>query len=188
MADPDMRNDTCKWCGEKTLIFRDNQLCDDCDSRTVYCCVCRSRKSEESRCRHVFYAIDHGWTGAGVYPSGDSDMKRPVMRLLSALGEDFARELREAIRQRKFYTWIVAPMIGGGGILDLGGMHHRWGDQVIALGQSERAEELHDGFCWLQSLYKGNTTKANRATIGWINEWLWPFTPSLISSTEREHG
>lgn len=173
----DMRNGTCKWCGEKSLVFRDNRLCEDCDSRTVYCKICRQRQGESGHCRHVFYATDCGWTGAGVFDC-DTNMRLPVQRLLSALGEDFARDLREAIRRRQFYTWIVAPMIGGGGSLDLGGMHHRWGNQMMALGESDRSDELSDGFHWLQSLYKGSTAKANKTTIGWINEWLWPFTPA----------
>jgi hypothetical protein len=95
------------------------------------------------------------------------------------MGEDFARDLRSAIKSARFHTWMVAPMIGGGGHLSLYGMPrvNSYGDRLIELGESGRAEELHDGYRWLVSLYDGYTAKANRTTIGWINQWLWPFTP-----------
>lgn len=98
------------------------------------------------------------------------------------MGEDFTRDLKVAIKSGKFYTWMIAPMIGGGGLLELHGMPERdggmwmWGERLIELGQSDRADVLADGYRWLVSLYKNNTMKANRATLAWIDQWLWPLS------------
>lgn len=176
---------TCKWCRTEGEVYRDNMLCDTCDSDTVYCSVCRSREHYESKCRHVFQSHGWGeWRGAGFDPI-DAEMKAPFHRLLSAMGEEFAVDLKAAIRRGKFFTWMIAPMIGGGGMLELNGMPLRegrsmlfeWGDSLIKLGEGPQADKLHDGYCWLVSLYKSKTTKANRTTVAWIDEWLWPFTP-----------
>lgn len=172
----------CKWCEEKTEVFRDNSLCHDCDSDTVYCCICKSRVSSEYKCRHVFRDDYFEWRGAGFNPD-DSEMKIPFHRLLSAMGEDFAFDLKTAIKSGKFYTWMTAPIIGGGGLLEINGMPNRdgkwmthvWGNKIIELGESERADKFSDGYHWLVSLYKTKTAKANRTTINWIDQWLWPF-------------
>lgn len=181
----DHKTGTCKWCGDKGDVFRDNGLCDDCDSNTIRCSVCRCRQHYDSSCRHVFQDRNFEWRGAGAY-SCDEEMREPFHRLLSALGEDFARDLKAAIRSGKFYTWMVAPMIGGGGTLELNGMPQRdgrwmvteWGRALIKLGESDRADYFADGYHWLASLYQTKTTKANRTTVGWIDRWLWPLTPS----------
>lgn len=175
-----MREGTCRYCSTKTLVYRDNRLCEDCDSRTIYCAVCRRREHEDNPCRHVFKNEHCEWHGAGYDPI-DPEMERPFHRLLSSMGEDFARELKDAIKSRRFHTWLVAPMIGGGGMLELHGFSswHRgreYGDRLLDLGERER-DELADGYHWLASLYNGNTTKANRTTIAWIDRWLWPFRP-----------
>ncbi|PDT77203.1 hypothetical protein [Bradyrhizobium sp. C9] len=183
MTQSDYKHGTCAWCGNQEEVFRDNMLCDTCDSDTVYCTVCRSRQHHESKCRHVFQSHGCGeWRGAGFDPI-DNEMKAPFHRLLSAMGEDFAVDLKTAIRSGRFFTWTIAPMIGGGGMLELNGMPQRdgrsmlfeWGDALIKLGEGRRAEELHDGYRWIVSLYKRNTTKANRTTLAWIDQWLWPF-------------
>jgi hypothetical protein len=176
----------CKWCRSDGEVYRDNSLCEECDSRTVYCLVCRERSHEDYACRHVFKSDDCGWHGSGYDPS-DKDMMRPFHRLLSVMGEDFARDLKSAIKSGKFHTWMVAPMIGSGGMLTLYGMpseiRRDYEDRLVELGQSERADELHDGYRWLVSLYDRSTTKANRSTIEWIDRWLWPFAaPSALSS------
>lgn len=178
----------CKWCSVKGDVFKDNSLCDDCDSNTIICRVCHDRQNWDNKCRHVFQDEEFQWRGAGVDPC-DQEMREPFHRLLSVMGEEFARDLKDAIKSRQFYTWLVAPMIGGGGCLSLYGMPQRddqwlaseYGDKLIKLGQSERADDLSDGYYWLVSLYKGNTTKANRTTIAWIDRWLWPLTPSVNS-------
>jgi hypothetical protein len=188
----DHKAGTCRWCRDKTDVWHDTLLCDDCDSNTVHCRICRARVHYESKCRHVFQDNEFEWRGAGVNPS-DDEMKRPFHRLLSAMGEEFAIDLKAAIKSGKFFTWMVAPMIGGGGILEVNGMPARdgkrmvtaWGDRLIELGESRRAEELHDGYSWLVSLYKGNTRVANRTTIGWIDNWLWPFTPVAVKRSAR---
>ena len=177
----DQKIGMCRWCREKGEIYRDSLLCETCDSDTVYCSICRCRQHYESKCRHVFQDRDFQWCGSGVHPCAE-DAKPAFHRLLSAMGEEFAVELKAAIRAGKFYTRLIAPMIGGGGILELHGMrdHARsWGDAMIRLGEGDRAERLADGYCWLASLYQRRTLKANRTTISWIDQWLWPFTPSL---------
>lgn len=182
----DYKLGTCKWCSTEGDVFRDNMLCDDCDSHTVVCGICKQRRGEYSKCRHVFQDQHFEWRGAGFDPT-DAEMMVPFHRLLSAMGEEFARDLKAAIKSRKFYTWLVAPMIGGGGTLTLYGMPERdgelmmfaWGNRLLDLGQGGRAEALSDGYHWLVSLYQGSTTKANRTTITWIDRWLWPFTPTV---------
>lgn len=182
----DYKLGTCKWCRDKCEIYRDTLLCEACDSDTVHCRVCRCRQSADNHCRHVFQDREFQWRGAGVCPS-DDDMRIPFHRLLSVMGEEFAVDLKAAIKSGEMYTWMIAPMIGGGGRLEVNGMPRRdgkfmmfeWGDRLIELGQSRRAEELHNGYRWLVSLYKTNTMRANRTTIGWIDRWLWPLTPAI---------
>lgn len=166
---------TCKWCGEKGDVFLDNLRCDDCDSNVYRCSICRCDYHYENACRHIFQDQYFEWRGAGVQPD-DKEMMLPFHRLLSAMGENFARDLKEAIRSGQFYTWMVAPMIGGGGNLSLYGMPHGYGDKLIKLGESDRAIKFSDGYHWLASLYKKNTIAANRTTISWIDQWLWPFS------------
>jgi hypothetical protein len=190
MTDTTYKTGTCKWCGNKDEIYRDTMLCEECDTDTIYCRVCRERCSYEYKCRHVFQDDCFQWHGAGV-SSDDDDVKVPFQRFLSAMGEDFARDLKTGIRSGRFHTWMVAPMIGGGGSLTLYGMPdrdgqmmlHSWGDKIIDLGESRRAGEFASGYSWLVSLYNRSTTKANRTTIRWIDQWLWPTTPSF--ATER---
>lgn len=179
----DYRNGTCKWCGNPGEVFRNNSLCDSCDSDTFFCLVCRERTHLEYKCRHVFQDEGFQWRGAGVHPT-DGAMKVPLHRLLSAMGEEFSRDLKVAIKSKKFHTWMVAPMIGGGGTLSLYGMPERdgrwmvreWGDRLLELGESDRAAEFADGYRWLVSLYDNKTTKANLATLDWIDQWLWPLS------------
>lgn len=182
---PDYKNGTCRWCKEKGKVYRDNLLCETCDSDTIYCSVCRQRYSYDYPCRHVFQDAHCEWRGSGVR-AVDDQMRLPFHRLLSAMGEDFARSLKVAIESGKFHTWTVAPLIGGGGSLTLYGMPDRegceplrdgWGDQLIDLGSSPRAAIFADGYHWLVSLYDRDTKKANQATIAWIDSWLWPLSP-----------
>ncbi len=180
----DYRLGTCKWCSSHGDLYRNTGLCESCDDDTIYCNICRRREHWESKCRHVFQDDGFEWRGSGVNPR-DDEMRIPFHRLLSAMGEEFAVDLKEAIGSGAFYTWLVAPMIGGGGSLWVYGMPARdgrwmvreYGQALIELGEGDRAEDLSDGYRWLASLYKTKTTIANRTTIGWINRWLWPLTP-----------
>lgn len=174
----DMKLGKCRWCGDRTNIYRDNRLCADCDSNVIRCNICKEdQHCDNQPCRHVFRDENFEWAGSGCDARSDRMMK-PFHRFLSAIGEDFARDLKVAIKSGEFYTWIVAPMIGGGGHLTLYGMAERnWGDKIIDLGESDRAEELHDGYCWLASLHTTNTKIANKTTLKWIDRWLWPLTP-----------
>lgn len=179
----DYKTGKCKWCGDVEELWSNSMLCDSCDSDTIYCHICRNRQHYESKCRHVFQGADLEWLGAGVDPC-DRAAQGSFHRLLSAMGEEFAVDLKKAIGSGGFYTWMVAPMIGGGGLLTMNGMPQRdgkwmvneWGDRLIGLGESDRAEKISDGYHWLVSLYKRSTLKANRTTVAWIDQWLWPLS------------
>ena len=167
----------CRWCENRGEVFRDSLLCDDCDGNIIRCSICRTDYHCQSCCRHVFQDRNFEWRGAGVHPY-DPELEVPFHRLLAAMPDGFAVDLKAAIRSGRFFTWMIAPLIGGGGILELNGMPdrrmvHGWGDALIKLG--DRAE-LADGYHWLASLYKRSTTKANRTTLLWIDRFLWPLS------------
>lgn len=177
---------TCKRCGDKKVsIFRDNRLCEDCDSDTYLCGICKTVQHRDDRCRHIFQDHDFEWMGAGVGVPDKYQLERlkpRLFKLFSLMPEGFARDLRTAIKSGRFYTWMVAPLLGGGGILEMNGMPDRdgkftvlkWGDALIEIGGGEHAEETADAYRWLVSLYKDHTPKANRATVIWIEEFLGP--------------
>ena len=89
--------------------------------------------------------------------------------------DGFARDLKAAIISGRFHTWLVAPMIGGGGILDLYGMPRSvgqsYGDAILALGESDDAEDFECGYHWLVSLFDDKTPDANALTVEWIDRW-----------------
>lgn len=189
----------CRWCGERGEVYRDNGLCEDCDSNTIHCRICRCRQHADNRCRHVFQDRWFEWAGAGSGCEPTPAVKSAFLELLTLMPEGFAADLRTAIKGGEFYTWVIAPMIGGGGILEMHGMplskFLTYGDDMLALGERHDAEETADGYRWLASLYQRKTLKANRLTIRWIDEWQrdrvpisgawfwhWPRTP------EREGG
>lgn len=175
----DHRKGKCCWCGADGEVFKDNGLCDDCDSQTIHCGICRCRQGSDNHCRHVFQDRWFEWSGAGVGYATDAT-KRAFMELLTLMPDGFAADLREAVGGGKFHTWIVAPLIGGGGTLELHGMpardgrsmFHAWGDEMIALGQRDDAEKTADGYHWLASLFERKTRAANKWTVEWIDEWL----------------
>jgi hypothetical protein len=181
---PDYKIGNCTWCGNQGEVFRDNGRCDDCDSNVVRCTICKQDQHYENHCRHVFQDQNFEWRGAG-FAAEDTDMKVPFLRLVGRMPAGFATDLRAAISSGRFYTWLLAPMIGGGGMLELHGMPDRdgrstlfeWGRAMIRLGEGPHAEETADGYRWLASLYQRNTPKANLATIAWIDEWrsTWPY-------------
>jgi hypothetical protein len=49
---------TCRWCDKKGEVYRNNGLCDDCDSRVIHCTICKQDQHEDSHCRHVFDRMD----------------------------------------------------------------------------------------------------------------------------------
>jgi hypothetical protein len=177
---------TCGWCGDKKDLWRDTGLCETCDNDAVHCSVCGGRQHYESKCRHVFQDENFEWSGSGVGYYTDAS-KQAFMETLTLMPEGFARDLRVAIKSRKFHTWFVAPMIGGGALFYLYGMPDRdgrrmvseWGDALAALGEREDADEIADGYRCLASLYDGKTRKANAIIIGWIDEWLRDQVPRV---------
>ena len=178
-ADSEYKDGACRWCSDEGQVFKDNSLCDNCDGDVVRCEICKHEYHRDDTCRHVFQDRHCEWRGAGMRPV-DPDLKAPFFAFLSAMPEGFATDLRTAIRSGRFHTWVVAPMIGGGGLLTLYGMPdrdgkwmpHKWGDEILTLSEGEKADELADGYRWLVSLYDKKTTTANRATVKWISEWL----------------
>lgn len=174
------RKGKCRWCGDKTLIYSDNKLCEDCDSNVILCSVCNEEYDSDDHCRHVFRDDNFVWCGSGAM--ANNDVKASFIKLLSLMPNGFAADLRKAIRSQKFYTWLIAPIIGSGGLLELHGMPnrdgkfmlHAWGDNLIELGQGEHAEEMADGYHWLASLYEDKTKDANKTTLEWIAEFTKP--------------
>lgn len=168
----------CRWCDDETKVYRDNRLCEDCDSNVIRCSICRTDVHVDDTCRHVYRDQNYEWRGSGAYI--DNDVKPALFRLFELMPEGFASDLRVAIKSRRFHTWLIAPLIGGGGTLELNGMPqrdgrwmvHAWGDAMIKIGEGYHAEETADGYRWLVSLYDDKTPKANRAMIAWIDEWL----------------
>lgn len=178
MSQSEFKKGTCAWCSDETTVYRDNSLCEQCDSDTVECGICGARQHYESKCRHVFQDADLDWAGAGVRAELTDASKRGLFKLLDLMPEGFAGELRVAIRSGRFYTWFTAPLIGGGAMMQLNGMgdysrSRMWGDRLVEVGESdETAEETADGYHWLASLYKRDTLRANNRTLDAINEWL----------------
>lgn len=171
---------TCDRCGYEGAIFADNKFCEDCDSNTITCSICNTLQSSSGHCRHVFRNEDFEWCGSGAY-SGPS-LKEPLFNLFALMPSGFVQDLRQAISSGEFYTWLMAPLIGGGGLLELHGMPQRdglprsplfyWGDKLLEIGEGEDAEETADGYHWLVSLYKDDTSEANQQTIAWIDEYI----------------
>jgi hypothetical protein len=168
---------TCRWCDKKGEVYRNNGLCDDCDSRVIHCTICKQDQHEDSHCRHVFRDRYFEWNGAGVRVPTKHDvrLKTALFTLLGVMPPRFADDLKSAIRSAKFHTWTISPMIGGGGILQLHGMPYdtgtKYGDAILEIGGGEHANDTADGYRWLVSLYDGDTPDANRVTVRWINAW-----------------
>jgi len=166
---------TCEWCGGDGQIFADNSRCESCDSSIRRCSICKVDQHTDDLCRHLFQDSDCEWRGAGIDPTGEG-LKEPFFELLSRMPDGFAADLRTAIRSGCFHTSLIAPLIGGGGVLEMHGMPGRryrgYGDALIALGDRDDAGDVADGFWWLVSLYDKATPKANRTTVSWIDEWL----------------
>ena len=168
----DYKRGTCRWCETKGQVFKNNLLCDDCDGDVVRCCICNHDQHRDDPCRHVFQDEDFDWCGAGVEYASDV-ARASFLTLVEKMPDGFAESLSSAIRSGRFYTWLIAPMIGGGGLLELNGMPDRegersvfwWGEQLTKIGESAAAERTRDGYCWLASLYKTDTPKANGITL-----------------------
>lgn len=173
----DFKRGECRWCGRHDDVYKDNLLCLDCDSDVIYCRVCKEEQhAHHDKCRHVFQDQYFQWNGAGVGLSPDANVRTSFFDLLTEMPRGFATDLRRAIRSGKFYTWLIAPLIGSGGLLELHGMDYRtgrnYGDAMMELGEHHPDDEgMADGYRWLASLYKRSTLKANRLTIRWIDEW-----------------
>lgn len=179
--DAELKKGTCSWCGDEGDIYSDNCRCEDCDNKVVHCAICNDDYDEDSKCRHIFKNQDYEWDGSGITWQTSTDCVLTSLRkIIGAMPSGFADDLRTAIQSGKFYTWMIAPIIGGGGMFELNGMPRRngkymvqeWGDHLLKLGERDDAEEMADGYRWLVSLYEDKTSVANAMTIDWINSWI----------------
>jgi hypothetical protein len=169
---------TCEHCGDETAVFEDNDRCERCDGEFYYCSICKQEQHRQDLCRHIFEDRNFEWEGSGTEQTSET-VKAAFFRLLGRMPAGFAGDLRKAIRSGRFHTWLCAPLIGGGGLLELHGMPDRdgksmlfkWGEAMIDIGEGDDAEDTADGYHWLASLYDKKTLKANRATVAWIDEW-----------------
>lgn len=172
----EFKTGTCSWCNTEGEVYADNSRCEDCDNDVVDCLICGCAQHLDSFCRHISEGQHLDYFGSGVGAPHDG-IRESFFRLLDAMPRDFAPALRRAIRAGAFHTWMVAPIIGGGGFLELYGMPARgdcrqWGDFILKAGDRDDAEDMHDGYRWLVSLFDKDTLAANRITIGWIDRWI----------------
>lgn len=169
----------CRWCEIRGSMWRDTRYCEDCEINIIYCSVCKEDVHIDNKCRHVFRDDNYEWHGAGADVKGAA-LKPSFWKLLDLMPAGFAADLQIAIRSGRFHTWMMAPLIGGGGSLKLNGMPPRggksmlfeWGDHLIEIGGGDHAEKTANGYCWLVSLYDNSTSEANHTTIAWIEDWF----------------
>jgi hypothetical protein len=171
----DYKHGKCRWCEQEDEVFKDNDLCDDCDRNVAHCDVCDQDYHYHDPCRHIFQDAELQWQGSGIGAPDDS-IKVSFRTLMQRMPRDFADDLLAAIRSGEFFTWLIAPMIGGGGIMELHGIPYirgrHWGDCVLELGERSDAEGAEDGYHWLASLYKNDTREANKITMAWLAEFV----------------
>lgn len=171
---------TCDWCKAEGPVFTDNSLCETCDNETVYCSICDERQHIDDLCRHISRDEHYEWMGAGFQDAPSEHVKKALFKLFDVMPNGFVPDLRIAIQSGRFHTWLIAPLIGGGGVMELHGMPARdgrnmvfeWGDALIGVGDSDDAEAARDGYRWLVSLYDQDTPRANAATIEAIDAFL----------------
>lgn len=170
----------CSWCGDPDAEVEEGyDLCEECDSDTVECSICEERQGYDSHCRHVFRDEQYEWNGSGGYADPEN-VNGSFLKLCELMPKDFPLYLFQAIKAGGFYTWLVAPMIGGGGNLTLNGLPCRYdrcrqsewlpeyGKAMVEIGEGDHSEETADGYHWLASLYKDKTPAANAQTLHWL--------------------
>lgn len=172
MEEPEFKDGPCRWCGCDSPVFADNGLCEDCDGDTYHCVVCDEEMYDDSYdgfCRHLFRDANHEWQGSGTGEPPNETVRRSLLFLLQRMPPGFVADLKAAVEAGKFHTWMIAPLIGGGGILQLHEIEldqaETYGEAMIDLGEANDADQMHDGYRWLVSLYDGKTPEANRQTL-----------------------
>ena len=166
----------CAWCGDVGMVYADNGRCEECDSDTIDCVICGELQHRDNSCRHVFQCEETlHWAGSGTGWEPDEEVRDSFVALLDMMPPTFAVDLRNAIAKSRFHTFLIAPLIGGGGRIELHGIDwkcaYAYGKNLVELGEEDWAEAAVDGYCWLVSLYDGDTVKANRITLRWIDAW-----------------
>lgn len=170
----------CEHCGDDGFVFSESKRCEECEGDFIHCVICNQEQHADDTCRHISRDENYEWFGSGT-GWAHPELKKPFLKLVAAMPEGFAPDLREAILSGGFYTFFTAPMIGSGCNMELNGMpirawHTRyslfwWGDFLAALGQGDEAEDHVDGYHWLASLYGAKTAEANRWTVAWLEEY-----------------
>lgn len=174
----------CEWCGNDGAVYADNGRCEQCDSDVIRCSICDEDRHVGDLCRHVWRDENWEWQGSGA-DAPNENTKAAFIKLLSLVPPEFTASLRDAVDAGRFHTWLVAPMIGGGGNLSLYGMKdadgrdasYKWGGAMIEIGEGDDAEDTAGGYRWLASLYEDKTPDANRITLAWIDDFLDQQTP-----------
>lgn len=180
----------CRRCGDRPSVRGYHGLCDNCDSEVIICSVCREEQwTDDGLCRHVFRDSNYEWQGSGncFVEQPSEHVRESLFKLFELMPDGFAADLKTAIHSKKFHTFLIAPLIGSGGLLELHGMPARdgirflfgWGDYLLEIGSGgedeqsyKNAEESADGYSWLASLYDGKTPDANAITVAWIDQYL----------------
>ncbi len=173
--------DKCRWCEDREADY-ENGLCEYCDSEVSECVICKSEEHIDSKCRHIFKDSEWRWNGSGVMGDyyDNRTAKVGLIALCEAMPRGFASALFYAIKSGRFYTFLMAPMIGSGGSMTLGGFdwpffhphrvrEPRWEKEIVKAGEEHGdSEEVADGYHWLVSLYKDETPEANAVTLRWL--------------------
>lgn len=107
----------CRFCGEKTIVYRDTTLCEDCDSDSVWCSVCRDRFPDDSTCRHL-QRMDWGeWGGVGGGDMGESEIAKWIRGCMwdvaGALGWRDSQLLSRSFREHKYKFFYSDSLLGG---------------------------------------------------------------------------
>lgn len=178
----EFKDGTCEWCCDDGQVYVDNGRCEQCDSDIRHCAICDQDYHRDDTCRHIFEDQYFEWAGSGIGTPEDR-IESAFRGLLRAMPDGFAEGLRIGIACGGFHTWLVAPMIGGGGCLSLYGIPYPqsrvWGDALIKLGERDDIEDIADGYHWLVSLYDDITPAANQITIAWLDAWIAERTGDL---------
>lgn len=161
---------TCRFCDETdVLIYEDTELCEPCESDSIYCSVCDERHPSDGACRHLLW-LNHGeWGGVG---SNETNAKKylaeAMFRVSGAIGWKNSRLLSKAIRDHQYHFFYTDSMLGGSMRLDL-----RFGslspDEAEALRSALQGvvnwlqydgedEELTESLQWLWTLWAGGRT------------------------------
>ncbi len=70
-----MKHGQCLFCEVETELYEDTDLCEECDSDSVFCQFCNERQPGDNTCYHVVWDANwtgHCWAGFGLAEWDDS--------------------------------------------------------------------------------------------------------------------